>query len=430
MPCSEKRARLLLERGRAHVVNVIPFVIRLTDRLLAESECQPIQLKIDPGSVTTGIALVRESVEIDSVTQESVSTLHVLSLMELVHRGRQISEALTQRRAFRRNRRGRKTRYRKARFLNRTKPKGWLAPSLQHRVDSTLNWVKRLMRWVPFTHLVQELVKFDTQKMQDPTIQGTEYQRGTLLEQEVRSYVMMRDHYQCVYCDVKHVPFNLDHVVPRSKGGSNRVSNLVTACIPCNKKKDALPLADFLKRDPARLKKVQSQLKVSLRDTAAVNSTKQALLKGLQALSLPVETGSGAMTAYNRKQLGLPKTHALDAVCVGEMQAVKKWQQPTLQIKCTGRGSYQRTRLDQYGFPRGYLMQQKQVKGFQTGDRVKASVTKGKKQGVYVGRVAVRATGSFNIQTSDGLIQGIGYQYCQVIQRADGYGYHLMTESQ
>lgn len=428
MPCSEKRARLLLARGRARVVKVIPFVIRLTDRLVANSECQPIHLKLDPGSVTTGMALVRESIEIEPATQESVSTLHVLSLIELVHRGKQISEALTQRRAFRHTRRGRKTRYRPARFLNRAKPKGWLAPSLQHRVNSTVNWVTRLMKWVPVTQIVQELVKFDTQKMQDPTIQGREYQRGTLFEQEVRSYVLLRDNYQCVYCDAKHVPFNLDHVLPKSKGGSNRVSNLVTACIPCNQQKDAIPVAEFLRKDPIRLKKVLAQCKVSLRDTSAVNSTKQALLKSLQALDLPMVTGSGAMTAYNRKQLGLPKTHALDAVCVGQVQAVQNWQQSTLQIKCTGRGAYKRTRLDQYGFPRGKLMRQKHVKGFQTGDRVKAVVTQGKKQGSYVGRVAVRASGSFNIQTKERLIQSIGYKQCKVIQRADGYGYHWMEK--
>jgi len=95
----------------------------------------------------------------------------------------------------------------------------------------------------------------------------------------------------------------------------------------------------------------------------------------------------------------------------------------TLQIKCSGRGSYQRTRLDKFGFPRGYLMRSKALNGFATGDLVKATVTQGKKQGCYRGRVAVQATGSFNIQTSEGVVQGISYRHCKVLQRGDGYGY-------
>jgi len=112
---------------------------------------------------------------------------------------------------------------------------------------------------------------------------------------------------------------------------------------------------------------------------------------------------------------------------VGAVSAVADWQKPTLAIKATGRGSYQRTRLDAFGFPRGYLTREKRIKGFQTGDMVKAEVAKGKKMGFYVGRVAVRATGSFNIQTTQGVVQGISHRYCKVIQRADGYGYGFST---
>jgi hypothetical protein len=137
MPCSEKRARLLLERGRA------------------------VAIKLDPGSKTTGIAVV---VEVDN-------NVRVLSLMELQHRGKQISEALTSRRNMRRRRRG-NLRYRPARFNNRTKPKGWLAPSLQHRVDTTLSWVKRLRRLVPITRIVSELVRFDMQMLEPRYCRG------------------------------------------------------------------------------------------------------------------------------------------------------------------------------------------------------------------------------------------------------------------
>ncbi|PMY04957.1 HNH endonuclease, partial [Pseudomonas sp. GW460-13] len=121
--CSEKRARLLLERDRARVHRLMPFAIRLIDRRLLDSELQPLRLKLDPGSKETGLAIVREAI----ADIEGPRVAHVLSLAQIIHRGRQISEALTARRSMRRTRRGRKTRYRAARFDNRRKPEGWLA---------------------------------------------------------------------------------------------------------------------------------------------------------------------------------------------------------------------------------------------------------------------------------------------------------------
>ena len=144
MPCSEKRARILLERGRAHVHRMVPFTIRLVDRLRADSVLQPIRLKLDPGSKTTGLALVREKETVDVSTGEIIRAITILMLLELKHRGQAIRDALTSRGAFRRRRRG-KLRYRPARFNNRTKPEGWLAPSLQHRVDTVLAWGNKLM---------------------------------------------------------------------------------------------------------------------------------------------------------------------------------------------------------------------------------------------------------------------------------------------
>ena len=137
MPCSEKRARLLLERGRARVHRLVPFTIRLVDRTREESVLQPLRVKIDPGSKTTGIALVRESESVDD-TGACTRQAHVLWLAELVHRGAQIRDALTARRAFRRRRRS-TLRYRAPRFLNRKRPEGWLPPSLRHRVETTLS---------------------------------------------------------------------------------------------------------------------------------------------------------------------------------------------------------------------------------------------------------------------------------------------------
>ncbi|WP_298054120.1 RRXRR domain-containing protein, partial [uncultured Paenalcaligenes sp.] len=134
MPCSEKRARLLLARGRARVHRLIPFTIRVIDRRIAESQLQPLELKIDPGSKTSGLALVRNSESVNTETGELSTTSHVVSLFELKHRGFQISKTLTARSQMRRRRRSANLRYRAPRFLNRkNKGKGWLAPSLQHR---------------------------------------------------------------------------------------------------------------------------------------------------------------------------------------------------------------------------------------------------------------------------------------------------------
>jgi hypothetical protein len=176
MPCSEKRARLLLDRDRARVHRLQPFCIRLIARLQSSCSLQPLQCKLDPGSKTTGLALVRQA------DDETV----VVSLFELVHRGAAIHKALQQRAAFRRRRRGANLRYRQPRFNNRRRRAGWLPPSLRHRVDTTAAWVARLRRLAPISGLASELVRFDLQQLENPEISGLEYQQGTLAGYEVR----------------------------------------------------------------------------------------------------------------------------------------------------------------------------------------------------------------------------------------------------
>lgn len=423
MPCSEKRARKLLARGRARVHRLMPFSIRLVDRTVNESALQPVKIKLDPGSQTTGIAVVRESETVDDATGEIHTTVHVLNLLELHHRGQQISASLTARRQMRRRRRG-NLRYRKPRFLNRgNKNTGWISPSLQHRVDTVSAWVNRFQRLAPITGMAQELVRFDLQQMENPEISGIEYQQGTLAGYETREYLLNKWNRECAYCGAKNAPLQIEHITPKAKGGSNRISNLTLACTDCNQRKGSQEISVFLVKDPMRLARIQAQAKRPLKDAAAVNTTRWALFNTLKNTGVPVTMWSGGRTKFNRAQLHIPKTHALDAACVGNIDAIRDWNKPTLAIKATGRGSYQRTRLNAYGFPRGYLTRQKRIKGFQTGDMVKAEVTKGKKTGSYVGRVAVRASGSFNLQTAQGVVQGIGYRCCKVIQRADGYGY-------
>ena len=416
MPCSEKRARKLLDKGRAVVDRMQPFTIRLKDRTLEESETQPLRTKIDPGSKTTGLAVVREDGD----------DHHVLWLGELEHRGSRIRDQLSQRRAFRRRRRSANLRYRAPRFSNRTRSKGWLVPSLQHRVDTTASWVARLQKLAPVTGLSMELAKFDTQLLEDPDIQGVEYQRGTLHGTEVWEYLLESWGRQCVYCDEREVPLTIDHIVPRARGGSDRVGNLTVSCVPCNEAKSAQPLEAFLEAQPERLARIQSgSCRTSYRDAAALNSTRWALFRTLEETGLPLEAGTGGRTKWNRRRHDAPKTHAHDAACVGRFETLHSWQRPTLAIKATGRGSYKRTRLTKYGFPRGYLMRQKRVQGFQTGDHVQAIVPQGARAGTHVGRVAVRASGSFNIRTKAGTQQGIHHRHCRVLQKADGYAYTL-----
>ncbi|MCX7256600.1 MAG: RNA-guided endonuclease IscB [Polaromonas sp.] len=419
MPCAEKRARLLLARGRGRVHKVMPFTIRIVDLDAEECEFQALRVKLDPGSKTTGMALVRET------AQNGVA---VVNLFELVHRGKQISEALTARRGHRRLRRS-KLRYRAPRFLNRgNKRPGWLAPSLQHRVDTTLAWVTRLQRLAPVSSISTELVRFDMQALENPEIEGAQYQEGTLAGYEVREYLLEKWGRTCAYCGAKNVPLQIEHIHPKSKSGSDRISNLTLACQCCNQKKGALPVEVFLARKPELLKRILGQAKRPLNDAAAVNSTRWALVNALKTTGLAVETASGGRTKFNRSQFNIPKTHALDSACVGELGSITDWHKPTLCIKTMGRGSYQRTRLDKYGCVRGYLTRSKSIQGFQTGDMVKAEVTKGKKTGSYTGRVAVRASGNFNIQTSSGLVQGVSHRYCTVVQRGDGYGYQLVAK--
>ena len=366
MPCSEKRARLLLERGRARVHRMVPFTIRLVDRRVEDSVLQPVRLKLDPGSKATGMALVREKETVDAATGEVLRTLTVMMLLELRHRGHAIRDALTSRRAFRRRRRG-NLRYRPARFDNRTKPAGWLAPSLQHRVDTTLAWVSRLRRLSPVTVISQELVRFDTQALQNPEISGVEYQQGTLFGYEVREYLLEKWGRKCAYCDAQNTPLTIDHIHPRSAGGSDRVSNLTLACFPCNQRKSNRDVSEFLARDPKRLARIESVRKAPLKDAAAVNSTRWALWRDLVSTGLDVEVGSGGRTKWNRARFSVPKANCLDAACVGHVDGLERWQQPVLCIKATGRGSYQRTRLTKHGFPRGYLTRSKSAFGFQAG---------------------------------------------------------------
>jgi 5-methylcytosine-specific restriction endonuclease McrA len=419
-PCHPARARRLLATGRAVAARHTPFVIRLKDRTAADSTVQGVQVSIDPGSKHTGLAVF---------TERDGDRSGVYAL-QLDHRGAQIRNKLTKRAALRRGRRSRNLRYRAPRFNNRTRPTGWLAPSLQHRVDTTMSWMGRLRSWVPVTAVHVEKVSFDTHALSaGRPLEGVEYQQGTLAGYEVRECLLAKWGRTCAYCGAQNIPLNIDHIHPRSRGGSDRISNLTLACIPCNQIKNATPIEEFLKATPALLAKILRQAKAPLRDAAAVNATRWALWRALDATGLPVATASGGRTKWNRSRTGAPKSHALDALHVGNLDTVTDWPGAVLVVKAAGRGTYARTCTDRYGFPRLRLPRIKQVKGFATGDLVRANVPKGKKAGVHTGRVAVRSTGSFNITTRHGTVQGIGHRHVRLLQRADGYGYTTQSEA-
>ena len=418
-PCSPKRARLLLERGRATVFRLRPFTIIIGDWLAGSSSFQPLTLKLDPGSKTTGAAIVRE---IPSGEGEG-SRVEIVQLLEIWRRGQTIRKKLEQRRNYRRRRRSKNLRYRQPRFLNRgNKGKGWLPPSIRRRVDSTVNVARKLATLAPITGLAVETVRFDAQRLQNPEITGVEYQQGELFGYEVREYLLEKFGRSCAYCEAEKVPFQVEHVVPKAKGGSNRISNLTLACERRNWEKGDRDLEDYLAKRPELAKSVKVRAKAPLRDVAAVNSTRWALWNALKSFGLPMAMGSGGRTKFNRTRLGIPKSHALDAACVGEVSAVTGWRRNVLTIRRMGRGSHQRTRVDAYGFPRGHLSRSKSVFGFRTGDLVRANVPKGKFRGVWTGRVAVRATGSFDIKTVEGK-KTVNNKRCTLLRLNDGYEY-------
>ncbi|MFD8383490.1 RNA-guided endonuclease IscB [Streptomyces sp. NPDC059679] len=414
-PCAPARARKLLKKGRAVVHRHTPFVIRLKDRTAAVSKVDGVEVGIDPGSKHTGIAVFT------AVAGERRARYAV----QLDHRGATIRKKLEQRAAYRRGRRSRNLRYRKPRFNNRTRPKGWLAPSLHHRVATTMSWTNRLARWAPVRAVHVERVAFDTHAISaGKPLEGVEYQHGTLHGMEVRGYLLAKLGRACVYCGITNVPLNIDHIQPRSWGGSDRISNLVPICIPCNEAKSNRRVEEFA---PKRAADILRRAKAPLRDAAAVNSTRWALWRALEAM-LPTHTASGGRTKWNRTRWGLSKSHTLDALAVGKLDSITEIVTRVLVAGCTGRGTHARTRTDKHGFPRLRMPRHKTFFGCTTGDLVRAVVPTGKKAGTHTGRVAVRATGSFNITTANGTVQGIRHTYVRLLQRADGYAYTTQPE--
>jgi 5-methylcytosine-specific restriction endonuclease McrA len=404
-PCHSARARRLLTEGKAAVWRHYPFTVILK-RAVPDARPEQLRVKIDPGSKITGLALVNDR------------TGQVAWAAELEHRGQGIRDALLARKALCRGRRQRHTRYRPARFANRPRREGWLPPSLGSRISNVLTWVQRLRRLAPVGAISQELVRFDTHLMENPEISGVEYQQGKLAGYEAREYLLEKWQRRCAYCGATGAPLQVEHITPKVRGGSNRVSNLTIACEPCNKAKDQQTAAEFGYPD------VQAQARRPLKDAAAGNASRWALYRRLRATGLPVEVGTGGRTKWNRTQRGLPKAHWIDAACVGAGTPARLACAGIASVRITamGRHSRQMCRTNAYGFPDKAATSV--VAGMRTGDLVRAVVPAPSiKAGVYVGRLAVRATGSCNVKTSAGVVQGIHIRYCRPLHRGDGYTY-------
>jgi len=409
-PTTPRRARLLLKSGKAAVFRHYPFTIILK-REIENPMIPDLKIKIDPGSKTTGVAVVNQQ------------TGEVVFAAEIEHRGHAIKASLDSRRSLRRGRRQRKTRYRKPRFDKRTRPEGSLPPSLESRVENVYTITRRLRRVFPLKSVAYELVRFDMQLMQNPEIEGVEYQQGELQSFELREYVLIKFNHTCVYagpgspCDQV---LNIDHLIPRSRGGSNRAGNLVCACRKHNEEKNNMSLEEYSKLRGVDFSHVKAQAKAPLKDAAAVNATRWALFNRLKALDLPIETGSGGLTKFNRTKRELPKAHWIDAACVGERtpENLKIENVQPLQIKATGHGTRQTCRTDKYGFPKAYRTRKTSFMGFETGDIVKANILKGKFSGRHVGRVTIRQRPSFTLNGFD-----VHPKYLKRIHRSDGFAY-------
>jgi len=417
-PCTPARARMLLRKGKAAVYRREPFTIILKYEI--EEPVPPVELRIDPGSRTTGIVVVGKCKKGDKVVWAC----------ELEHRGLAVRDALTSRRAIRRGRRNRHTRYRQPRFDNRSRSAGWLPPSLMSRVNNVVTWAGKLNRIVPVASIAVETVRFDTQALQNPEISGVEYQRGTLFGYEVREYLLQKWGRKCAYCGAENVQLEIEHIIPkkpiRGPHGTDRISNLTIACVPCNKEKDNWPVEEFLSGKPEVLRKILAQAKKPLIDAAAINATRYAIGNALKALNVPVSFWSGGRTKFNRVRQDYPKAHWIDAACVGEAgeNVLLKPNMQVLKVKACGRGTRQVVKSDKYGFPRTAAGRIKRVRGFQTGDMVTLNQTTGKYAGLHYGRMAgIRATGMFDIKTLAGLKITSKHDRFQIVQKADGYAY-------
>ncbi len=349
MPTSPVKARALLKKGKAKVVQINPFTIQL--KYPTGENKQPIVFALDPGYKNVGFSAMTNKRELISG--------------EVVLRT-DVSERITEKSMYRKGRRNRNTRYRETRFDNRGNKKGkkagWLVPSIQHKLDTYVRLVEKFDKILPITRINIETSPFDTQKMQNPEISGIEYQHGTLQGYEVKEYLLEKWGRKCAYCGKENVPFETEHIIPPSRGigGTDRVSNLTIACHDCNQDKDNMTAAEFGHPE------VQIQAKKPLIAAAFMNIVRSRLVDMIKK-EFPqyyCESTYGYVTKYNRINLGLKKTHANDAFVIagGEKQIrskpymVKQIRRNDRSLQLNKKGSKPSIRTKRYKIKPGDLV--------------------------------------------------------------------------
>lgn len=288
MPCSPRKARALLTANKAEVVNRTPFTIKLTTA--TGETVQAITLGVDAGSKMVGLSATMEK----KVLFEAEAALRT-----------DIVELFADKSGFRKGRRNRNLRYRKARFLNRKKDKGWLAPSVQHKVDSHLRLVDLVHKILPVKKITAEVAAFDIQKIKNPEISGAEYQQGPQMAfWNVREYVLWRDGHRCRgknKCTGKIL--NVHHLESRKTGG-DAPGNLVTLCEQCHKAYHQ----GKLKLDLKRGKSYKHETFMGIMRWAFYNRLKEQYPN--------VSLTYGYLTKNTRIENALEKSHRVDARCI------------------------------------------------------------------------------------------------------------------
>ena len=368
------KVRVLLKTRKARVVKSCPFTIQLMYK--STTYTQPISLGIDAGSKHIGLSATTE----DKVLYESDVALR-----------NDITDLLSARRALRRARRNRKTRYRKARFNNRRRNDGWLAPSIKEKIDSHITVVDKVCKLLPIINIVVEVASFDIQKIKDPGINGTDYQQGEQLGfWNVREYVLFRDGYKCQCCHgrSKDLVLNIHHIESRRTGG-NAPNNLITLCETCHKgyHKGTVILPKIIRRG------------MRFKDAAFMGIMRWTFYNRLKELYIPkgisVALTYGYITKNTRIEHQLPKEHFVDARCIsGHPEAI-----PTKEVFYQKKVRCHNRQIHKLTINKGGIKKRNQatylVKGYRLYDVVKA-----KRTIWYIhGR---RATGSFVLKNLSG----------------------------
>jgi len=364
MPTTPRKARLLLRDSKARVVKRTPFVIQL---LYPTGETvQAVTLGVDAGYSHIGISAVTEDKEIYSTEVTLRSDMVKLN---------------SERRMYRRSRRGRKCWHRKPRFLNRTKPKGWLAPSIQHKLDSHVKVVEQAAKLLPITKVIVEVANFDIQKIKNSDIEGEQYQQGNQYGfDNVREYVFFRDGHKCRHCNGKSKDpvLQTHHIVSRQVGG-DRPDNLLTLCKTCH---DAYHAGDIT---------LTAKPKKGYKAETFMTTVRWKVIDDLEKLGYNVSHTYGHITKHNRIAVRLPKSHTNDAFVIagGTDQARSTEGYVIKQVRSNNRKLYRGSRSHIKNTASRF------VHGYQRYDRVKYNGT----ECFVFGR---RSTGYFSLKMLDG----------------------------